>query len=390
MKKKILITLTYYFPHLSGLTIAAKNLAELLAANGYTVTVLTSQHKKKLLEQETLNRVHVHRMPYLFTLSKGFIYKSFLGSVMREVRKADHIMIHLPQAEGVIIAIITKFWRKRLYCFYHCTVVMQGNFFEKIVQQLLRIGNSLTLQLADTIIVTSDDFACHDALLKKYMHKIVSAYPVINENNIVDGKRGVLNEKTGKKKYKIGFLGRIAREKGLEYLLDAIPYLQKKFHDDFVILLTGDGASVGEEAYANKIMQRVNASHGFARYLGVLSDDEVGLFYRSLDVLVVPSINSTEAFGMVQVEAMKLGTPVISSDLPGVRVCVQKTGMGEIVPLRNSNAIADAIIRIVSHPEKYKKEKRIIEEAFSNQKVLHIFDTIFASDKSSLSDDRTQ
>ena len=54
----------------------------------------------------------------------------------------------------------------------------------------------------------------------------------------------------------------------------------------------------------------------------------MGSFYTCIDVLVVPSINSTEAFGLVQVEAMMMGVPVVASDLPGVRVPVQKQGWG--------------------------------------------------------------
>ncbi len=390
MKKKILITLTYYSPHLSGLTIAAKNIAELLAANNYSVTVLTSQHIKTLPVQEIYNNVRIHRMPYLFRLSKGFIYKSFLKNVIGGVRKNDHVLIHLPQAEGVIIAVIAKLLRKKLYCFYHCSVVLGGNIFENIIQHILHICNNISLQLADTIIVTSDDFARHDSLLKKFVNKTVSVYPVIKENEVITGKRDMFNKKIGKAKYKIGFFGRIAREKGIEYLLDTIPHLQKKFGDDFVILLAGDASSVGEQAYAKKILQKVHGSKGFAWYIGVLSDDEVGLFYQALDVLVVPSINSTEAFGMVQVEAMLLGVPVIVSDLPGVRVCVQQTHMGEIVPLRNSKAIADACIKILKKPDAYRKAKHVIEEEFSDKKILSVFTTLFASEKSSLLDDHKQ
>ena len=160
--------------------------------------------------------------------------------------------------------------------------------------------------------------------------------------------------------------------------------------DDFVILIGGDAHSVGEEKYAQQILKIVHTSGGFARYVGMLPAEAIGNFYTLLDVLVVPSINSTEAFGMVQVEAMRFGVPVVATDLPGVRVCVRKTGMGEIVPIRDKKAIAEAITEIVLNPEVYRKEKRVIDSEFSNQKILAVFESIFVSEKSSLSDDRRQ
>ncbi len=57
----------------------------------------------------------------------------------------------------------------------------------------------------------------------------------------------------------------------------------------------------------------------------------------------MPSINSTESFGMVQVEAMICGTPVIASDLPGVRQPVKSSGMGKIVAVKDAKSLADAI-----------------------------------------------
>jgi hypothetical protein len=65
-------------------------------------------------------------------------------------------------------------------------------------------------------------------------------------------------------------------------------------------------------------------------------------FFAACDVVVVPSLNSTETFGLVQVEAMLCGTPSIASDLPGVRRPPRMTGMGEVVPIGDSSALAEA------------------------------------------------
>ena len=82
---------------------------------------------------------------------------------------------------------------------------------------------------------------------------------------------------------------------------------------------------------------------------------------------------------MVQVEAMFSGTPVVSTDLPGVRVPVEKTGMGAIVSPKNVSNLAQAIIRVLQNKKRYVKEKSVIEDIFSPEKILKEYTRILAS-----------
>ena len=81
-------------------------------------------------------------------------------------------------------------------------------------------------------------------------------------------------------------------------------------------------------------------------------------------MLVVPSLNSTETFGLVQIEAMIQGTPSIAANLPGVRVPPRLTGMGEVIPIGDSDGLAEAIIQVISHPEKYQGSPEDVEKQF--------------------------
>ena len=69
-------------------------------------------------------------------------------------------------------------------------------------------------------------------------------------------------------------------------------------------------------------------------------------FYPNLDILTIPSLNSTESFGLVQIEAMMNGVPVISSNLPGVRQPVLRHKMGRVIPIGDSKALAQGDQRI--------------------------------------------
>jgi glycosyltransferase involved in cell wall biosynthesis len=86
------------------------------------------------------------------------------------------------------------------------------------------------------------------------------------------------------------------------------------------------------------------------RLIGYLNFDDLVAFYNLIDVLVLPSIDPLEAFGMVQVEAMLCGTPVVASDMPGVREVVRKTGYGRLARAHEPQDIADKVIDVLDNP----------------------------------------
>jgi glycosyltransferase involved in cell wall biosynthesis len=101
------------------------------------------------------------------------------------------------------------------------------------------------------------------------------------------------------------------------------------------------------------------------------------VFYQNIDVLVVPSLNSTETFGLVQIEAMMGGKPTIASNLPGVRIPPVMTGMGEVIPIGDAEALAAAILRIASHSEMYQGNPEKIQQMFDPlQNALH-YETLY-------------
>jgi glycosyltransferase involved in cell wall biosynthesis len=80
---------------------------------------------------------------------------------------------------------------------------------------------------------------------------------------------------------------------------------------------------------------------------------------------------------MVQVESMLCGTPVVASDLPGVRQPVMISGMGRVVPAADVQALAQAIISILDHPEKFRGDPASIAERFSPETVAVAYEEIF-------------
>ena len=384
---RLLFSITYYTPYSSGLTLYVKRLAERLGRKNIDCTVMCMQHQKNLSLQENINGVKIVRAKPLLSISKGFISLDWIIKSLKFTLSSDVIFLNLPQFEAIFPAIFGKLFQKKVISIYHCEPVLPEGVMNKIIQGVLYLSNLLSLLLSDRVITYTKDFAESSKLLSYVRNKVKTQYPPIVEPKIDKRVQNIIREKIGKKAdFIIGVAARLAAEKGIEYLLEAIPLLEEKIktpafaeasagrqNSKLKIIIAGSMKPVGEEHYKQKILRLVEQNKEYVAFLGELSEEEMGSFYSLLDVLVLPSVNSTEAFGMVQVEAMMTGVPVVATDLPGVRVPVQKTGMGKIVPIKNSRKLAEAIIEVLSNTEKFTRNAEIAKKEFSIDRCLTFY-----------------
>jgi glycosyltransferase involved in cell wall biosynthesis len=173
---------------------------------------------------------------------------------------------------------------------------------------------------------------------------------------------------------------RFASEKGVEILLAAMPAILEK-HPKAQVLFAGQHLDVmGEQAYFERLAPTIKKyeENGHWTFLGNLNPEQMAAYYPNLDVLVVPSLNSTEAFGLVQIEAMMNGTPSIASALPGVRRPAQMTGMGKVVPIGDSAALAEAVLEVLAEPKKYQRDPAEIARPYDPEHVAEEYERLFA------------
>lgn len=355
---KILFSLTYYHPYISGLTIAASRWAQGLSHIGHDVSVLCMQHDVTQKKYTHINGVRVHRASWIAKVSKGFISFDWLRLSWQLMSAHDVVVVNIPQFEGIVTAITAKLQGKRVVTVYHCELVLPKSQINTIIQSIVEVVHFFTLLLSDEVITYTQDYASYSRLLilwRRYTQRqvryIVPPIPTLGVNKQVTAR---ITKRIGKRDIVIGIAARLAAEKGIEYVIEALPILEKSMKQRSVkIVIAGPVDPVGEQAYKTRIAALVKRYSSSVLFLESIDPNDMGSFYRVIDVLVLPSINSTEAFGMVQVEAMLHGVPVVVSDLPGVRVPVQKTGMGIIVKCKDSSGIARAIQEVVLHKEKY-------------------------------------
>ena len=377
---KILIVLTYYQPYTSGLTIYAVREARALASLGHQVTVLTAQYDQSLPKIANEAGVRVVRCPVLLKLSKGVLMPQLPILAWQLIGEADIVNIHVPQFDASTIALIAKMRKKPIVLTYHCDIRMPSGLTNKMAGWVSSRSHHIAAGLADVIVHNTRDFAEASQFLKTYLDKLAVIQPPVWLPKIENGYIEAFCKKfnIAKEQKIIGMVSRLATEKGVEYLVEAMPEVLTQFTESKVIFAGEYQNVVGESAYKEKIMSMIDSQGNRWQFLGVVSDQELTAFMTRCDVLVLPSINSTESFGMVQVEAMLCGTPVIASNLPGVRVPVQSTGMGKIVPPMDAHALAQAIVEVLQQePEFSPISIENLVSHYSPETVANAYDRIF-------------
>jgi glycosyltransferase involved in cell wall biosynthesis len=172
---------------------------------------------------------------------------------------------------------------------------------------------------------------------------------------------------------------RFASEKGVEVLLDALPTILSKYPKAQVLYAGQHQNVMGEQAYFDRLFPKIREYEelGHWTFLGNLSPIELSAVYPNLDVLTVPSLNSTEAFGLVQIEAMMNGVPSVPSALPGVRQPVSMHGMGRVSTIGDSADLAESILDVLNEPEKYQGDIDAIKKSYNPDSIAVEYEKLF-------------
>jgi len=375
---KILISATYFEPYRSGLSTYAFRLAQGLADLGHDVVVLTSAYSKELALEETVSGFRIVRIPVSFKLSKGVIMLDLPKVAEHWIKWAELVNLHLPQFESAYLASRAVHYSKPVVTTWHCDLEMGGGLLSKVAGWMTNLLGRATLRNSDVIIQNSLDYARSSPFLTRYLSKVVEVEtPIVlkaADPELVAKLRDRLGVKRDTKI--IGLAGRVAREKGYEYLVAALPIVWKEIPDAHVVHAGMWNGVVGEQEYQQSIERLIQPFGNKWRSLGFLSDEEFRAFFSLIDVLAFSSLNRTESFGIVQVEALAQGTPVVASNLPGVRQPVLQTGRGVIVPIRESETLASNLIEVLK-----TNTPKLIPQAylipFSISCVAKKYETIF-------------
>jgi len=354
---KILFFASYYLPYISGITTYPAKLLAALVKKDHKATVLTFRHDQNLKEEEIIDGVVVKRMPFLFRISKGFISIRSLIYFFRELKQTDVVFLNIPNGEGLALALLARIMNKKVIAIFHCQVDLGRSLIQKFVSLFLNMIVYCQLKLSNKVVIYTKDYFNSLEMSTFLKDRIVEILPPVEKLPVDKETLGQMKKKKGKEKW-IGFAGRIAKEKGLLNLVKAISNLND---DEVTVVFAGPYGKdvVGEERYYMKLLSLLKEKNIKYHFFGLLGNGKLGAFYEAIDLLVLPSINKTEAFGMVQIEAMLHGKPVISSNLPGVRVPVQLSNMGKVTKLNDVADLSKCLREVLQDLDKLSTSKKI-------------------------------
>jgi len=378
---KILTVLTYYRPHTSGLTIYAERLARAFVRRGHQVTVMTTHYDPSLPSEEMMEGVKVIRVPVAARVSKGVLAPTFGLVATKLVAQHDVVQLHLPQFDAPGVALRARLFGKPAVLTYHCDLLLTRTWFNRFVNAVVNFQNNMAGRLANHIVTYTQDYADNSSYLSRYASKLTPILPPVElpvpTPQAVSAFADI--HRTKERRPVIGMAARLAAEKGVEVLLDALPKILEKYPKAQVLFAGTYQNVMGEQAYSDRLMPRIREFEiqGHWTFLGNLDPVQMAAFYPNLDVLTVPSLNSTEAFGLVQIEAMMNGVPSVPSALPGVRRPVQMHGMGIVSQIGDSASLAESILGVLDDPKKYRGDIEAIKRSYDPDSIAQEYEKLF-------------
>lgn len=335
-KIKVLVLNKGYVPWTGGIETVVKQICKGLPRDKYETEVLAC-HKNsfKKTSTELKEKIKVTKLLSLGSVASTPVAPSYIFSFKQKVRQFDIIHMHVPFPLGVIALASTKLRNnQKLIITFHADPQMTRwkNLFKYYAPILYHVLNK-----ADRIIVTAPGNKRFPSLVN-YQGK-TSVIPLASGfcskvDSSVNSQSNLRKELQIEKDEKvILFVGRLAKYKGLEYLLEAM----KNINGKALIVGTGDlKNNLKNQAKHLGVSDKII-------FTGYVEDEVLPLLYRLSDIFVLPSINEGEAFGIVQVEAMNYGLPVINTSLDsGVPFVSLHNKSGITVPPKSSKALSNA------------------------------------------------
>jgi len=307
--------------------------------NENKVDALVINDKKNIIHYT--NNTKVIELPKLFSFDSADVSIQFPWYLLKLRSAYDIYHFHFPNPIGELSWLLSRKGKIKTVTTYHNDVATEKKF-SKFYNTMMRSY----LNKMDKIIVTSENVANTSELLKGFKEKI-EVIPLGIDMEMISNVSHV--ETVSNCNLKILFVGRLAKVKGVEYLIRAIKMTNAE------LSIVGDGPLKEELKmiiHEEKLEEQI-------RLLGYVDDERLTRLYEEADVFVLPSIYRGEGFGYVLLEAMKNFTACISTELgTGTSFANKNNVTGFVVPPKDSFAIAE-MINILDQDrsllEKFKK-----------------------------------
>lgn len=332
-----------FYPALGGIERVMYDITMGLSQQGESCDILCTVLEKHERGDIKLNDyANVLRVPFIKKVAATMIAPAMIFRLRKIQKEYDIIHIHHPDPMACL-ALFLSGYKGPVVVHWHSDILKQ--------KQLLKLYRPLQdwlLRRAEVIVGTTPTYVRESPHLRNVQDKTLVIPIGIDELKPDAGQVArIRGDYSGKKI--IFAVGRLVGYKGFEYLIRAA----RQLGDDYVVLIGGKGVLqekletlIREEGVANRV-----------KLLGFIGNDELPDYFGACDLFCLSSVWKTEAFAIVQVEAMSCGKPVVATKIPESGVSwVNADGVSGVnVEPENVDALADAIREVLSDEQRYKQ-----------------------------------
>lgn len=367
---KVLQVNKLYYPAIGGIEQTLQQISEGLNKRAdIDLKVLVCQEKGKG-KTETVNGVKVYRCASFGVVASVPISLSFLWNFRKLAKSCDIVQFHLPFPLGDLACLLSGY-KGKVVVYWHSDVVKQKRWLI-----LYRPIMELFLKRADLILVGAKGIARGSLYLKPYLKKC-KVVPFAVKNSILEAGGRYLSEygyDRRNRRVRFLFIGRLVYYKGCSVLVAAMKQLEGQ--GELVII----GGGNLEDELKEQCSQLGIAE--IVKFTGRISDDEIKYYFEQSDVFVLPSIERSEAFALVQLEAMAYGIPVINTNLPsGVPEVSLHMETGLTVEPGDERGLAEAMKWMAEHKEERlgmgMKARKRVEEMYTEERMIKNLSEIY-------------
>ncbi len=360
---KILQLGKFYDSYTGGIETVIYDITETLNERGVSCDVLCA-NKNNLYQEEFRKNYKIMRTKTWRMCCATAITPQMIFTLRKIINEYDIVHIHAPDPMATLALFCVNTTKQKIVLHWHSDIIKQ-----KYLLKLYAPLQNWLLKKADKIITTTPKYRQESAYLQNFQAQCVDIPIGINRNKLIADEAFVTKIKHQYQGKKIIFsLGRLVYYKGFEYLIKSAQYL----NDDYVILIGGDG-------YLKQDLQNLIKDNGLqdrVKLVGKIDETDLGSYYKACDVFCLPSIVKSEAFGIVQVEAMSFGKPVVATTIAGSGVdWVNLDGVSGVnVSPKQPQALANAFIDLFSDNDRYNQycidAKQRFQQIFVRDKMV--------------------
>jgi len=351
-----------FYPYIGGVENFVYELSKALVEKGHSICVICSNEGQNDKEgtkgtDAGINiGIDIRALPYAFKIANTNITLSLPFAIKKESYDVMHTHIPTPYTADVS-TYLSKIKDKPVVLTYHNDIVAHGPL--RVFSYAYNTA-PLPFLLRSVDVITVSTVFYKKRLEKRYPEakgKIEVIPPGVDTERFKPSIK-----KSGKKIFFLSVLDEFHRYKGLEYLLEAVNGL------DVELVVAGAGKLL--DSYRKRAGNNVE-------FLGKISEEKKIELYQNSDLFVLPSTSEEqEGFGIVALEALACGTPVIVSSVVGISEDVKKHGCGVVVPPKDVNALREAIISFEPGVNERKKARTLAME-YSWRRIAERFEEVY-------------